>query len=123
LIKFQAKFLYNHRHRYFFSNKDNPSKRFDLNSEQIGPQAKFLKPNQVVEAMLFNEKIINVVLPIKIQLKVIEAPPGIQGDRAQGGTKTITLETGAKIAAPLFVKEGDVVEINTETEEYVKRIE
>lgn len=123
LSKFNAKFLYNHRDRYVFCEETNPSKRFDLGLEQIGPQAKFLKPNQIVEAVLFDGKIVNASLPIKVQLKVTEAPPGVKGDRAQGGTKVVTLETGTKIDAPLFVEEGDVLEINTETEEYVKRIE
>lgn len=123
LSKFEAKFLYVHRERYFFCEKDNPSKRFDLGLEQIGPAAKFLKPNQIVEGIIFNEKVINISLPIKIQLKVIEAPPGIKGDRAQGGNKTIILETGTKINTPLFIEEGDIVEVNTESGEYVRRIE
>lgn len=123
VLKFEAKFLYSHKDRYFFSEIDNPSKRFDLGSEQIGDAAKFLKPNQIVEALIFREKIINVSLPIKVQLKVTEAPPGIKGERAQAGTKQVALETGAKIAVPIFIKEGDIVEINTETAEYVRRIE
>ena len=68
-------------------------------------------------------KIVNVSLPIKVNLKVIESPPGLKGDRSQMGNKQITLETGAKINAPLFIKEGDIIEINTETAEYVRRIE
>ncbi len=123
LAKFEAKFLYSRRDRYFFCKKDNPSKRFDLGLEQIGPAVKFLKPNQIVEAVVFNERVINVSLPIKIQLKVTEAPPGVKGDRAQGGTKVVALETGVKINTPLFVEEGDIIEVNTETEEYVRRIE
>ena len=123
ISKFEAKFLYSHRNRYFFCEKDNPKKRFDLDSEKIGKMANFLKPNQVVEAITFKDKIINISLPIKVKLKVIEAPPGIRGDRSQAGTKIITLETGAKIAVPLFVKEGDIIEINTENGQYVRRIE
>ena len=123
LLKLKAKFLYAHRERYFFSKENGFLERFDLGSEQIGLQTKFLKPNLVVEAFVFNGKIINISLPIKIQLKVIEAPPGIRGDRAQGGTKIVTLETGAKINVPLFVKQGDIIEVNTETEEYAKRVD
>jgi len=123
ITKFEAKFLYNHKDRFFFSEKDNPSKRFDLGKESIGDASRFLKPNQIVEGMMFNGKIINVSLPIKVQLKVSEAPPGIRGDRAQGGTKIITLETGAKINAPLFVEQGDIIELNTETGEYARRVE
>jgi len=123
ISKTEIKFLYFHRDRYFFTEKENPSKRFDLNAEQIGPQAQFLKPNQIVEGIVFAGKIINISLPIKIQLKVTEAPPGVKGDRSQSGTKQIVLETGAKINAPLFIKEGDIIEVNTETGEYVKRID
>lgn len=121
--KLRAKFLYRHRERLFFCQEENPSQRFDLTEEQIGPAAKFLKPNQIVEGIIFQNKVINISLPIKINLKVIEAPPGIKGNRAEPGTKTVTLETGAKINAPLFIEEGDIVEVNTETEEYVRRVE
>lgn len=123
LSKIEAKFFYFHRGRYFFSEKENPAKRFDLTMEQIGKQGKFLKAEQIVEGKEFKEKIINIALPIKVQLKVIEAPPGIKGGRAEPGTKTVTLETEAKINVPLFVKEGNIVEVNTQTGEYVKRIE
>jgi len=122
LIKFGAKFLYAHKSRFFFCQSDNPSKRFDLGEEQISSAGQFLKQGQVVEGIIFQNEIISVALPIKVQLKVKEAPPGIKGDRAQGGTKVVTLETGAKINAPLFIQEGDVLEINTETQEYVRRI-
>lgn len=123
LLRLEAKFLYSHRDRYFFCEAANPAKRFDLGPEQIGQQVKFLKQNQIAEALIFDEKIINISLPVKVQLKVVEAPPGVQGDRAQGGTKQVTLETGAQINVPLFVKEEDLIEVNTETEEYVRRVE
>ena len=123
LLKLKAKFLYAHRDRYFFSESSNPSKRFDLSREQIGEKSKFLKQGQEIEALIFGEKIISVLLPVKVRLKVKEAPPGVQGDRAQGGTKAVTLETGAQINVPLFVKEGDVIELNVETEEYTRRVE
>ena len=122
LIKFQAKFIYAHKDRYFFSYADNPSQRFDLSKENIGEIVKFLKPNQIVDGLTFNEKIINISLPIKIEVKVTEAPPGVRGERAQAGTKTVKLETGGEVNVPLFVEQGDVIEINTETGEYVRRI-
>ncbi len=123
LEKFNAKFLYRHRDKFFFCREENPAQRFELNESQIGSAIQFLKPGQIVEAIVFEEKIINVSLPIKVQLKVIEAPPGERGGRAQAGTKTVTLETGAKINTPLFIEQGDIVEVNTETNEYVRRIE
>lgn len=123
LTKFDTKFLYKHRERFFFCETNNPAKRFDLNQEQIGPGAQFLKPNQIAQGFIFQNKIISISLPIKVQLKVIEAPPGTRGDRAQGGTKPVILETGAKINVPLFIETGDLIELNTETGEYTRRIE
>lgn len=123
LSKFDAKFLYTHREKYFFCEEKKPAQRFDLDQELIGSQASFLRPDQIVEALVFNEKVVSITLPIKIQLKVTEAPPGIKGDSAQGGTKIVTLETGAKVSVPLFVEEGDIVEVNTETGEYTRRVE
>ncbi|MCH7605198.1 elongation factor P [Patescibacteria group bacterium] len=123
LEKKNIAFIYSDRRKYVFAEQDNPSNRFEFQQEQIGDQARFLIPNTVVEGLVFQGKIINISLPIKMQFRVKEAPPGIKGDRAQGGTKTITLETGAVIQAPLFVGTGDMVEINTETGEYARRIE
>ena len=121
--KVEIRFLYFHRGKLCFSELRNPSKRFEVTEEQIGESSKFLKPNQNLIGIKFQGKIINASLPIKVQLKVIEAPPGVKGDRSQAGTKTVTLETGAKINVPLFIESGDIIEVNTETGEYVRRVE
>lgn len=122
LDKMEAKFIYGRRGKFVFTEAKDTSKRFELTEEQIGSAAKFLKQNQILTGIKFQGKIINIALPIKINLKVVEAPPGLKGNRAQAGTKPVTLETGAKINAPLFVEEGDIIEVNTETGEYVRRI-
>ena len=121
--KITVKFLYSHRDRLFFCEENNPSARFDLPKDIIGDSAIFLKQNQIVDGLRFKEQIINISLPIKVQLRVTEAPPGAKGDRAQSGTKVITLESGAQINAPLFVEVGDIIEVNTETGEYGRRVE
>ncbi len=82
-----------------------------------------LKPDTKVMTMVFNEKVIKVAVPIKMDFEVIEAPPAIKGNTAQGGTKTVTLEGGASVNVPLFINTGDIIRINTETGEYVERIE
>lgn len=122
ISKFRARFIYSHRGKYVFCEENNPKNRFELNEEKIGKIKDFLKPNQEVEALVFENKVINISLPIKIQLKVTDAPPGIKGDRVQSGTKKVILETGAEIDAPLFIEKGDVIEINTQTFEYVRRV-
>lgn len=117
----QVKFLYNHRDQFWFAQPDDPSKRFQLSAELIGDQARFLKPNTVLDALSWNDKVINVALPIKMEFTVTEAPPAIRGDTATGGTKQVTLDTGTTINAPLFVSQGDRIVVNTETGEYVER--
>ena len=119
----EVKFLYNHREEYWFVDPANPAQRFKLEKEIIGDNSKYLKPNTMLEAVSFDEKIININLPIKMDFKVIEAPPAIHGDTAQGGVKSVTLETGASINVPLFIDEGDIIRLNTETGEYVERME
>ena len=115
-------FLYNHKDKFVFHKKEDKSQRFEISEEILADSKKFLKPNTEIEAIKFKRQIINIKLPIKMDLRVTEAPPGIKGDTAQGGIKTVTLETGAQINAPLFIKENDIIRINTETGEYVERV-
>ena len=121
LVKKDIKFLYSNKGQYFFCEANDPSKRFSFGEDLLGSQAKFFKPNSLVQGILFDDKIITVKSPNKVALKIKEAPPGIKGDRAQGGTKEAILETGATIQVPLFIEEGDVIEVNTDLGEYVKR--
>ena len=117
------KFLYGHRGEYWFSPIDDAKKRFAIKQELLGNAYQFLKPNTEVETLKWGERIIGVKAPIKMELRIKETPPGERGNTAQGGTKTAELETGAKIQVPLFVNNEDVVKVNTETGEYVRRVE
>ncbi len=116
-------YLYENRGQCWFCESGNPSSRFPLPSETVGPQVKFLKANTDVSALLFNDKIISFKIPIKVELKVKIAPPAVKGNTVQGGTKQVTLENNILVNAPLFIEEGDIVRVNTETGEYVERIE
>lgn len=120
--KVKVEYLYNHRGEYWFSEFGDRSKRFTLKEDIIGDDKVFLKSNLELEAVKFNDEIISISLPIKMDLKVVEAPPNIRGNTAQGGTKIVTLETGAKISVPLFVSEKDVIRVNTQSSEYVERV-
>lgn len=119
----QVKFLYAHRNQYWFSYENDPSKRFELSEELLGNAVKFLKPNTILEAIIFEGKVITAELPVKMEFKIVEAPPSIRGDTAQGGVKQAKIETGAYINVPLFIEEDDIVRVNTETGEYVERAE
>ncbi len=127
----EVKYLYTNKGEYWFCSVKNPSERFALSSDLVGTVGQFLKANTVVEAVLFADpksddedgRIISVRVPIKVELLVKEAPPAVRGNTAQGGSKQITLETGTVINAPLFINEGDLVRINTETGQYVERVD
>ncbi len=121
LEKKEIKFIFQNKGQYTFADVKDPSKRLVFTAEQVGAQAKYLRPNELVTGIVFEDRIINFNMPIKVNLRVKETPPGIKGDRAQGGTKEATLESGAVIQVPLFIEEGDVIEVNTELGQYVKR--
>ncbi|QQR82854.1 elongation factor P [Candidatus Campbellbacteria bacterium] len=114
-------FIYNNKGQWWFHAVGKPSERITLDEELLGDQSKFLKEKMEIIGLFFDDKPIGVKLPIKVQYKVVEAPPTIRGNTSQGGNKLVKLETGAMISAPLFVEMGDTLEINTETGEYVSR--
>ncbi len=119
--KIKLKFIYSHRGNFVFQKIDS-HQRFNLKEDLIGDKKNYLGPNLEIEGYLFKEKLIEISLPPKVDLKVIEAPPGIKGNTKQGGTKTVILETGKKINVPLFIKTGDIIRVNTERGEYVERV-
>ena len=122
ISKMLIKLIYRNKGQYFFCEEKNPKNRFSFDGEKLESGVRFLKDGELAEGVLFNEEIINIIPPIKIILKVTSASPGIKGDRAQAGTKVVGLETGVELNTPLFIKEGDMVEINSETGEYVRRV-
>lgn len=93
-----------------------------LNRALLGERAGFLKEGQEVTMLLHEGVPVSVTLPKKVTLKVVEAEPAVRGDSASGSvTKEIKLETGLTLRAPLFIKEGEMIVVNTETGEYVER--
>ena len=117
-----GKFIYHRNGEWFFHESNNPSKRFTLSDDIIGDSGKYLKENTDVDMKWFDGEPIQVKIPIKIDLKVTEAPPNTRGNTAQGGDKLVTTETGATITVPMFIEAGDVIRINTESGEYVERV-
>lgn len=116
------KYLYNNKGAYWFCEANDPSKRFELAEAVLGKGIQFLKTNSIVPALVFDEKIIGIKMPIKADLKVTEAFPAVKGDTAKGGSKIVKVETGATVTTPMFIKEGDIIRINTEDGEYTDRV-
>ena len=120
--KKNAIFIYESKGEYWFHKDGNPKERFVIDANTVGTQGQFLMPNTKVSTTIFEEKVIKVEIPVKMEFKVTEAPPAIKGNTAQGGTKVVTIEGGAKVSAPLFINEGDTIRINTQTGDYVERV-
>ena len=125
--KKEVKFLYHNKGEYWFCDPEDLKNRFKLDGSLLGNTVKFLKENGNVTALVWTndddeEKIIKLSLPIKMNFKVKEAPPAVRGDTSKSCMKLITLENNTTLNAPMFVKEGDVVSINTENGEYVERV-
>ena len=121
--KMEATYLYTNRGESWFTELGNPKNRFSFPDEAVHDKVQWLKGNSTVEVLLYKDAPVMVSIPIKVELKVVEAPPGIKGDTATGGNKLVVLESGASVATPLFINEGDLLKINTETGEYVERVE
>jgi len=95
---------------------------FFFPEEAVHDKVQWLTQNAPVEIRTYEEKPITVSIPVKVDLKVTEAPTNVKGDTATGGNKAVTLESGATANVPLFINTGDVIKINTDTGDYVERV-
>ena len=125
----EVKYLYESKGEFWFCDPKDPSDRFKIDGDIIGPQIKFIKTNSIVKALKFDvngdedeAKVIGMQLPIKVELKVTEAHDAVKGNTAQGGTKQVVVETGAVVNVPMFIKQGEIIKINTETGDYTERV-
>lgn len=121
LEKGKADYLYTDGSGVHFMDQKS-YEEISIHSEVLGKRQALLKEGTAVDILYFDGRPITVSLPPKIDLKVTSAPPGIKGDTAGNVTQPVTLETGLVINAPLFIKEGDAIRINTDTLEYVERV-
>lgn len=119
----EIKYLYTAKAESWFCDPKNPSDRYALKTELLDGKEGFLKANTLVTAMIFDDNVIGIRLPIKVDLLVTEAPPAVRGNTVSGGSNTVTLETGATISVPMFIHEGDLIRVNTETGTYAERVD
>lgn len=127
ISKKEVKFLYANKGEYWFANPTDASDRFKIDEKVIGDTSKYLKVNENATTLVWDndgtEQIIKVTLPIKMEFTIKDCPPSIKGSTASGGGKLATLENGVKLQVPFFIEEGDKVVVNTETGEYVERVQ
>lgn len=116
----QMQYLYANDGVYCFMDNET-YEQIELPKEQLGTAVNFLKEEMNVSMMMFRGKVIGIDLPAAVELRVVETDPGIRGDTATGGSKPATLETGYVVKVPLFINEGEVLQIDTRTGQYIGR--
>jgi elongation factor P len=114
-------FLYEDNGLYYFMNAETYD-QIALTKDQVGDALYYLKENELVDVLTHGDDAIGVELPTSVNLKVVDTEPGFKGDTATGGNKPAKLETGLTVQVPLFVKEGDVLKVDTRTGEYLERV-
>ena len=114
-------YLYRDGDSFYFMDNETYEQQF-INAEQLQGAEAFLQENVQVTVLFHNQKPIAVELPNFVELTVTKTDPGFKGDTASGATKPATLETGATIQVPLFIKEGEKIRIDTRTGEYAERV-
>ncbi len=117
----EMEYLYSDDSIYYFMNTETYD-QIPVDASSVGDAARFLKENATCEVSLYGDEVIGVELPGSVALRVTASEPGVKGDTAQGGAKPATLETGLVVQVPLFVNEGEVIRVNTETGEYIERV-
>ncbi len=114
-------FLYEDNGLYYFMNAETYD-QIALTKDQVGDALYYLKENELVDVLTHGDDAIGVELPTSVNLKVVDTEPGFKGDTATGGNKPAKLETGLTVQVPLFIKEGDVLKVDTRTGEYLERV-
>ena len=116
-----VQYLYAEAGRYHFMDLDT-FEQIELDESAVGEAAKYIKENDTVDLMTYNDAPIDIELPTAVELRVTETDPGFKGDTATGGTKPAKLETGLVVSVPLFVNTGDTLKVDTRTGVYLERV-
>lgn len=120
IVRKKAQYLYSNEENFYFMDPQT-FEQFSVPAKLGDWVVNFLKEGGEVTLVYFKNEPVSVEIQIKVDLRVAEAPPGDKGDSRQGGNKEVVLETGYKLQAPLFVKAGDTITVNTESGTYTGR--
>jgi elongation factor P len=113
-------YLYNDEGLYYFMDTEN-FEQITVNESQVSDSIAYLKEGMQVEVSSYKEKILDIELPVAVELEVVETEPGFKGDTATAGNKPAKLETGTSIQVPLFINIGDIVKVDTRSGAYLER--
>lgn len=120
VVKISAQYLYEDGQDFYFMDNTNFN-QFTLSTEDVGDQKNYLKEGDQIQVQLFNDRAIAVELPKNVPLKVTYTEDVVKGDTATNILKDATLETNVVIKVPPFIKQGDVIRVDTRTGAYLER--
>ncbi|MEW6574399.1 MAG: elongation factor P [Bacillota bacterium] len=115
-----AQYLYNDGTNYYFMDMES-FEQIVLGPAELEEGIKYLKENMEIFILTYQDRVLGVELPNTVELQVVETAPGIRGDTATGGSKPAKLETGLVVQVPLFIEEGEIIQVDTRTGQYLKR--
>jgi len=116
----QMQYLYNDSDLYYFMDVES-FEQIEINRDRLGDALNYLKEGFTVEVSSYKDAVVDIELPVAVELEVTNTEPGFKGDTATAGSKPATLETGLIIQVPLFINEGDIIKVDTRTGEYLER--
>ena len=114
-------YLYNDGDLYYFMDEEN-YEQTPIGADQLGNVLNYLKENMSVQVSSYKDEIIEVELPITIELEVTETGPAFKGDTASAGNKPAVMETGITIQVPMFINTGDIIKVDTRNGSYIERV-
>lgn len=117
----EMQYLYSDGDLFYFMDTEN-FEQIALDANAIGDALKFVKENEMCKVCSHNGNVFSVEPPLFVELVITDTEPGFKGDTATGATKPAIVETGAQVAVPLFVDQGDKIKIDTRTGEYLSRV-
>ncbi len=116
----QMQYLYNDGELYYFMDQDTYD-QVPLTAELVAEAVKYIRENDIATVKFYKDNAFDVEAPNFVDLEVVETEPGVKGDTATNVTKAATVETGAVIQVPIFINEGEKIQIDTRTGEYLGR--
>lgn len=114
-------YLYNDGDLYYFMDEES-FEQMPVSASQLGDAVKYLKEGMSLRISSYKDELVEVELPITVDLEVTDTTPGFKGDTVTAGNKPATLQTGITIQVPLFVNKGDIIKIDTRSGSYLERV-
>ena len=117
----KMQYLYNDGADYYFMD-NNTYEQIGIPADVVGDNAKWLKENDEASLLYADEELISIEPQMFVELEIVQTDPGFKGDTVQGGTKPATLETGAVIQVPLYMNQGEIVQVDSRDGRFIKRV-